>query len=217
MNSSPKPISDIRKEYESDKLDIHDVKEQPIAQFQSWLSRALQAELLEPTAMHLSTVSSQGKPSGRIVLLKSVDYGLVFFTNYNSRKGHEIAEGQFVAATMFWDKLEQQIRVEGTVEKLTDTESDTYFHSRPYKSQLGAFISPQSQVIASRAELEEAWQKAEAEYPEGSIIPRPSNWGGCRIIPSYFEFWQGRRSRLHDRIIYNLQIDNTWKIERLAP
>jgi pyridoxamine 5'-phosphate oxidase len=217
MDIPQSPLHNIRKEYVHGSLDIQDVNPLPLLQLQAWLAEALQAEMLEPTAIHLSTVASNGHPSGRIVLLKNIDHGLVFFTNYASRKGHQIAENSHVAATLFWDKMERQIRIEGKVEKISVADSETYFHSRPYKSQLGALVSPQSQVIPSRESLELALQEAEKQYPEGSLIPKPESWGGYRILPDYFEFWQGKRSRLHDRIIYSLQEDQSWKIERLAP
>lgn len=223
-------ISDIRKEYTLQTLDINSVKINPIAQFEDWFAEALNAEMLEPTAMHLATVSAEGKPSGRIVLLKGVDAGFLFFTNYESRKGNEIAFNSFACLTFFWAELERQVRIEGKVEKVTTDISDTYFQSRPKKSQIGAVVSPQSQVIENRDFLEKQMQILEQQY-EDELLARPAHWGGYRLVPQTIEFWQGRRSRLHDRIRYTKQTlptveqsenfstssENNWKIERLAP
>jgi pyridoxamine 5'-phosphate oxidase len=221
-------ISDIRKEYTLQTLDINSVKINPIAQFNDWFADALNAEMLEPTAMHLATVSAEGKPSGRVVLLKGVDTGFLFFTNYESRKGKEMAMNPFACLTFFWAELERQVRIEGKIEKVTAEISDSYFQSRPPKSQIGAIVSPQSQVIEHRDFLEQQMQVLEKQY-ENKLPLRPAHWGGYRLVPHIIEFWQGRRSRLHDRVRYTQMGsggDSTqqehdglghWKIERLAP
>lgn len=208
-------IAAIRKEYTLKTLDIESVKSDAFEQFNEWFSEALNAQMLEPTAMHLATVSAEGKPSGRIVLLKGVDTGFLFFTNYESRKGKALAHNQFVCLTFFWAELERQVRIEGRVEKVSAEISDTYFHSRPKASQIGAIASPQSQVIADRSILEQEIQTLTTQY-ENDLPPRPMHWGGYRVLPETIEFWQGRQSRLHDRIRYTFD-NHIWKIERLAP
>jgi pyridoxamine 5'-phosphate oxidase len=209
-------ISDLRKEYTLKGLDAVDVAENPIVQFRRWFDAALAAAIPEPNAMHVSTVTSEGRPDGRIVLLKEVtDAGFVFYTNYESRKGQELAAHPFAALTFFYQPLEQQIRIEGRVEKVSPDESTTYFHSRPRGSQIGAWVSNQSQLIVSRGVLETRQQDLEAKFADQEI-PRPAHWGGYRVVPDTIEFWQGRPSRLHDRIRYRKENDN-WTIERLAP
>lgn len=209
-------ISQIRKDYALKSLDEGDVAGSPFEQFKLWLQEAITSQLKEPTAFFLATSNKMNEPSGRVVLLKEVDdQGLVFFTNYQSRKGQEIAHNQKVAVTFWWDVLERQVRVEGVVEKLLQEESWAYHSSRPKLSQIGANASPQSQVIPNREYLEELFKQKEQEFKD-SEVPLPENWGGYRIIPSYFEFWQGRRSRLHDRICYQ-QNNKEWQIIRLAP
>lgn len=209
-------IADIRKEYTLKVFDNQHVNANPFEQFNTWFEEALQTQILEPTAMHLATVSPSGKPSGRIVLLKGVDNGFLFYTNYDSRKGKDLINSPFASITFFWAELERQVRVEGRVEKVKSDLSTQYFNSRPFDSRIGAIASPQSQIVESREFLEhrfaEAWQKYEGEEP-----PKPENWGGFRLIPDVFEFWQGRKSRLHDRLRYKPSEENTWKIERLAP
>jgi len=169
----------------------------------------------EPTAMNLATVDARGRPAGRVVLLKGVDKrGFVFYTNYESRKGRELAANPFAALTFLWKELERQVRVEGSVEKVTADESRAYFSTRPLGSRIGAWASPQSSVIENRAWLEKRWEEFTAQY--GEEPPLPPHWGGYRVVPEYLEFWQGRRSRLHDRITYTRQGEQ-WKVARLAP
>ncbi|MCS6794475.1 MAG: pyridoxamine 5'-phosphate oxidase [Raineya sp.] len=210
-------ISQLRREYKLASLDIQDVRKTPIEQFEIWFSEALKAEILEPNAMFLATVSATGQPSCRVVLLKGIiDGGFVFYTNYQSRKGVEIAQNQSVALTFFWAELERQVRIEGKASFLSAEQSTHYFLSRPRESQLGAWASPQSQVIESRNVLENLFAKYEKEF-ENKEIPRPTHWGGYVVQPHYVEFWQGRENRLHDRICYVWQENQTWKVQRLAP
>jgi pyridoxamine 5'-phosphate oxidase len=209
-------IAQIRRDYSLQSLDIQDVDKNPLHQFDKWLQEAIKSELPEPTAMHLATVSAEGKPSGRIVLLKGADnQGLVFFTNYTSAKGNDMQSNANVALTFFWAELERQVRIEGVIEKVPENESLTYFQSRPRASQIGALASPQSKKIEDRAWLEQKFATLEKELAD-KAIPKPEHWGGYRVIPQYFEFWQGRRSRLHDRIVYEKQADD-WEIYRIAP
>lgn len=208
-------LSNIRRVYNKFHLEEENVNHNPFEQFDLWLQDALSADLLEPTAVAVSTVSSEGRPSSRIVLLKYFDErGFVFFTNYTSRKGTEISQNPYIAMLFFWDKLERQVRIEGKIEKISREESKNYFDSRPYGSRLGAWASHQSKVMKSRDELTANLDKLKEKYP--SEVPLPDFWGGFRLIPDAFEFWQGRESRLHDRIKFILQ-DNNWKIERLMP
>ncbi len=210
-------IADIRINYAKLALSEDSVAAHPIDQFNTWLQEALQAEASEATAMVLSTVNAGGKPSARVVLLKEVAAaGFTFFTNYTSRKGQELAQNPSAALTFFWPALERQVRVEGTVVKVDAQVSDAYYHSRPKESQIGAWASPQSQPIATREELEEADKAYTAKFSATSEIPRPEHWGGYQLQPERIEFWQGRPSRLHDRIVYEWQQD-TWHIVRLAP
>ncbi|TAH19143.1 MAG: pyridoxamine 5'-phosphate oxidase [Cytophagales bacterium] len=208
-------IAAIRKEYSLEKLEVSSVKTNPMEQFQDWFSKALSSQILEPTAMHLATVGDGGKPSGRIVLLKGIDSGFLFFTNYESRKGREIENNPFASLTFFWAELERQVRIEGKIEKISAEDSDAYFQSRPKGSQIGAIASVQSQVIESREVLEQKMQTLSTKY-ENELPPRPLHWGGYRLLPEVIEFWQGRQSRLHDRIRYSKELTN-WKIERLSP
>lgn len=210
------PISDLRKEYTLNGLDKADVLPDPIAQFRVWFEAALGAGVPEPNAMHVSTVTADGRPSGRIVLIKDVsDAGFVFYTNYDSRKGRELTEHSFAALTFFYPELERQIRVEGRVEPVRADESDAYFNSRPRGSQIGAWVSQQSSVIEDRDVLENRQRELETQF-DGRPVPRPPHWGGFRVVPDVLEFWQGRPSRLHDRIRYRREgVD--WLIERLSP
>jgi pyridoxamine 5'-phosphate oxidase len=208
-------IADLRKDYTQAGLEQGDPS--PFKQFELWFNQALTADLLEPNAMTLATVTSDGKPDARIVLLKGFDTrGFVFYTNYNSQKGQELAANPHAALVFLWGDLERQVRVVGNVEKATDLEADTYFQSRPLGSRLGAWASTQSEVISSREFLEARMAALEAEY-QGREIPRPDHWGGFRVVPTEIEFWQGRPSRLHDRLRYRLQDNGDWVIDRLAP
>lgn len=209
-------IANIRKDYSLQSLDMADVDSNPFKQFQKWLDEAIEAQITEPTAMHLATATILGKPSGRVVLLKGLDEeGFKFYSNYASHKGQEIDANPQVALTFFWAELERQVRIEGTILKLDEAEATEYFHSRPRLSQIGAIASQQSQIIASREDLEKSFEAITLQY-EGQEIPKPSNWGGYKVIADKIEFWQGRRSRLHDRLQYELEGSN-WHIVRLAP
>ncbi len=209
-------IADIRKDYTRAALSEADVAHDPIDQFKRWFDEALQSQLPEPNAMSVATVSSDGRPSLRILLVKGVDdRGFTFFTNYDSRKGQELAVCPQAALLFHWVELERQVRIEGRVEKVSPAESDAYYHSRPLGSRLGAWASPQSQVIESREFLERRVRQYEQEH--GDSPQRPEGWGGYRLVPDYLEFWQGRPSRLHDRICYRLQPDGCWSRARLAP
>ncbi len=213
-------IAHLRQDYQLKSLDISDIDPNPYVQFSKWFEEALKSEILEPNAMTLATVSDEGKPSARIVLLKGIHtegYGFVFYTNYDSKKGQQMAVNPHVALCFNWLDLQRQIRIEGTVEKISSDISADYFSSRPKASQIGALASPQSQVVPNRAFLEENYQKITEQYADTQGVPRPENWGGYVVRPTLIEFWQGRRSRLHDRLCYTLQVDGSWKIERLAP
>ena len=217
MNHERK-IADLRREYSKYALDIEHVYEEPFGQFREWFDEALKAELTEPNAMTLSTADKHGKPSGRIVLLKELDdKGFVFYTNYLSRKGRELAENPFAALTFFWIELERQVRVTGKVEQIPPETSDAYFKSRPVGSQYGASASPQSRPIETKQAVSDKMKQLQELYPEGNV-PRPEYWGGYRLIPGEIEFWQGRPNRLHDRILYALDDSGKeWTIKRLAP
>jgi pyridoxamine 5'-phosphate oxidase len=209
-------IADIRKDYQLKSLSEHEVAENPFAQFSVWWNEAVQSEIVEVNAMALSTVTSGGKPSSRIVLLKGYDeQGFVFFTNYSSDKGQQISQNHFAALLFFWKELERQVRIEGVVSKVSDEESDAYFNSRPVGSRLGAWASPQSQKISDREVLNKELKKFTEQFDQEDI-PRPTHWGGYRVKPTKIEFWQGRSNRLHDRILYE-QVNDNWLVSRLAP
>lgn len=212
-----KSIADIRNEYIRHSLSEQDVDKDPIRQFQKWLSEALKAGALEPTAMNLATVSENGIPSSRIMLLKDVsEKGFTFYTNYQSNKGKALEQHPVAALNFFWPEVERQVRIQGTVKKVSREESEKYFQSRPKSSQIGAWTSPQSTIIKSREILEEREKQLAEKYKDQPVLPKPEQWGGYLVEPFMIEFWQGRPSRLHDRIVYMLE-DNAWKISRLAP
>ena len=208
-------LSDFRKSYELGELDEAEAADGPLALFNRWMDEAISHDVSEPTAMTLATVGANGRPSTRVVLLKGCDArGFVWFTNYESRKGEELAHLPFAALQFHWVEMERVVRIEGKVEKTSAQESDDYFKSRPLDSRLGAWASPQSRVISSRAVLVANAAKAAAQH--GLNPARPPHWGGYRLVPDRFEFWQGRRSRLHDRLVFTRDTDR-WVRERLAP
>lgn len=209
-------IADMRQDYGKAGLLEKDLAKEPFRQFEKWFQEALAAQLHEPNAMVLGTVGRDGQPSVRTVLLKGVDKrGFVFYTNYDSRKSSELAASPRAGLVFPWIALERQVIVEGTVTRVSREEAEIYFHSRPRESQLAAWASPQSTVIANRAVLEESFRVTEKKY-DGETVPLPPQWGGWRVAPHSVEFWQGRRSRLHDRLRYRRETDGTWVIERLA-
>ena len=209
-------VAALRKDYGQDTLNETDVAADPFDQFSTWFEQALAAEVNEPNAMNVATVDAGGKPTSRIVLIKQFDRrGFTWYTNYDSQKGRQLAANPNAALLFFWSELERQIRIEGVVERTSSEESDKYFHSRPLKSRLAAIASAQSAPIANRAALEQHYDAVAAQY--GESPPRPDNWGGFRLVPQRIEFWQGRRSRFHDRIVYTLQQDGSWTRQRLQP
>ena len=209
-----KSIKDLRTDYQKSELNVKDLTEEPITLFQQWLSQAI-AYSNDANAFVLSTVNSNGVPSSRVLLLRDVTKkGFSFFTNYSSRKSQEIEVNPNVCMNFFWPEMERQVRINGSIIRLSEQESDDYFSSRPYESRIGAWCSPQSQVIESREILENKIQELKKKYP--NEVPRPENWGGYTIVPNEIEFWQGRASRLHDRFLYNKEGEN-WTINRLAP
>lgn len=211
------PIADIRKDYKLHSFDESDALPNPFDQFGKWWQEAITSQIDEVNAMTLATVTADGRPDARIVLLKNfTENGFTFFTNYESRKGQELTLHPYASLVFFWKELERQIRIEGTVTKIEDAESDIYFQSRPVASQIGAWASPQSFVIENRAVLEQKVEEVKKMYAEANI-PRPPHWGGYLVKPTQIEFWQGRRSRLHDRIRYQLFEGDIWQRERLAP
>ena len=217
-NSAARVISqDARIEYGLDRLEEADLLRDPIAQFAKWFADAEKAGVPEANAMTLATADSTGAPSARIVLLKSYDArGFCFFTNYGSRKAEEMTANPRAALVIYWQPLERQVRIEGSVERVSHAESEQYFHTRPRDAQIGAWVSTQSQVIKSRADLEKAQERLRAHFGDGPI-PLPLFWGGFRIVPRVIEFWQGRPSRLHDRLRYTRDEKGGWAIQRLAP
>lgn len=209
-------ISDIRKDYTKDTLNLNELEVNPISQFKKWFDKALKSDVLEANAMILSTVTPDGIPQGRVLLLKEVDEkGFTFFSNYNSSKGKDLSSNPMASMTFFWPELEQQIRITGSVNKINSESSKAYFESRPRGSQISALASPQSEMIISRNSLSEEVGRIEKTY-EGKDIPMPKSWGGYLLVPIKIEFWQGRSSRLHDRFLYQ-KINDEWRICQLAP
>ena len=216
MESLNSYIKTVRHDFTKQSLNENDVNLIPFLQFEKWFQEAIDAKVNEPNAMALSTVSAGGKPSSRIVFLRSfTDNSFVFYTNYNSKKGKDIQENPHGALLFFWPELERQIRIEGILQKQTAVVSDDYFNLRPYESKIGAWSSAQSTVIENRQALENEYIKNEKKYTTNPV-PRPPHWGGYSLTADHIEFWQGRPNRLHDRILYTLE-NNNWKIERLAP
>jgi len=209
-------LAQLRRDYKQAELLENSIHADPLQQFKDWFQEALEAEVLEPNAMCLSTVLDQ-KPHSRVVLLKGLESnGFVFFTNYDSHKGQQLLQNPNVALNFLWLELERQVRINGKATPISAQDSDAYFYSRPFESQVGAIVSQQSHVLASREELEQAMSLALQTYsPE--TIKRPEHWGGYLVVPESIEFWQGRSSRLHDRLHYELQADQSWKISRLSP
>lgn len=209
-----KSIKDLRTDYQKSELNVNDLTEEPITLFQQWLSQAITYSN-DANAFVLSTVNSNGVPSSRVLLLRdATEKGFSFFTNYSSRKSQEIEVNPNVCMNFFWPEMERQVRINGSISRLSEQESDDYFNSRPYESRIGAWCSPQSQVIESREVLENKIQELKKKFP--NEVPRPENWGGYTIVPNEIEFWQGRASRLHDRFLYKKEGEN-WTINRLAP
>ncbi len=216
MSKPHADLAQLRTEYKRAALDVGDVDIDPFRQFASWFDEAVAACVAEPNAMTLATVGVEGRPSARIVLLKDADAsGLTFYTNYQSRKGRELAANPEAALLFFWPELERQIRIDGIVGKADAAAADAYFRVRPHLSRLGAWASPQSEPLPDRAALEARFAEAQQRFP-GEDVPRPAHWGGYRLVPRAFEFWQGRQSRLHDRIAYDFE-GADWRIGRLAP
>ncbi len=209
-------LAALRRDYALASLSETQVHPDPIRQFEAWFADALAAQVLEPNAMTLATATSDGVPSARVVLLKGVDAGgFVFFTDYRSRKGAELAENPLAALVFLWKEIERQVRVSGAVSRVTAAESEAYYRSRPLGSRLGAWVSHQSSVLASRAEIEERWQSVSQRFADGDV-PLPPHWGGYRVMPDEIEFWQGRPNRLHDRLRYE-RTSSGWTISRLSP
>lgn len=217
MNELNSYLKNLRIEFNSEMLSEDTVNPNPFLQFEIWMAMAVESGIVEPNAMNLATADVSGKPSSRIVLLKGFnESGFIFFTNYNSKKGTDMQGNRFAALNFFWQPLHRQVRIEGSVEKTDDAESDEYFYSRPRESQIAALASSQSQTLSSRMELDEIVKILTEKYKD-KTVPRPSNWGGYRLKPFLFEFWQGRTNRLHDRIQYELKAENVWTIKRLYP
>lgn len=215
-------LADLRREYATRALTEQDADANPIRQFTVWFDEALNSQLLDVNAMTLATATASGEPSARIVLLKGADeHGFVFYTNYESRKGRDLAENPRACLLLFWAELERQVRITGSIARTTREESERYFHSRPIESQIGAAISQQSRPVNDRAELEARYAEMAAAHADGAHeankVPLPPNWGGYRLTPDSIEFWQGRKSRLHDRLLYTRQANGNWSRARLEP
>ncbi len=211
-------LADLRITYARESLSEADVRADPIAQFKHWFDQALEAQLIEPNAMALATVSSNGRPSARMVLLKEIDgRDFVFYTSYESRKGLELAANPYAALVFYWAELERQVRVEGEVKKVSRAQSEAYFATRPRGSRLGAWASRQSKVVGGKAELERRLAELETQFKGSGSVPAPESWGGFGVNPARIEFWQGRPDRMHDRLQYSLQEDGSWRIDRLSP
>ncbi len=211
-------IADLRRDYNNNTLQIEEVEALPIPQFSKWFDDAMKGGVLEPNAMILSTVNEQGRPSSRVVLLKGVDEkGFIFYTNYQSRKAQELAGNPMASLLFNWMQQERQIRIEGKVELLEENLSNSYYNKRPLGSRIGAWSSPQSRYIPNRKILEENVKSIEHLFEGNEEISRPPFWGGFRLVPDKMEFWQGRSNRLHDRLMYSLESDGSWRIERIAP
>ena len=212
-------LAALRREYGDHGLDLPDLADDPVTMFRRWLADTVAAGIHEPNAMVVATVGPDGRPSSRMVLLKELDQrGFVFFTNYESRKAREIAANQAVSLLFPWQDLQRQVRVEGTATRVSQPDSEAYFATRPRESQLGAWASPQSRVVASRSALDERYGGVLAQFAELDAVPLPTHWGGFRVAPEVVEFWQGRRGRMHDRLVYRRAEDaDGWRVERLAP
>lgn len=211
-------LQDLRRDYAAHTLDITDVQTDPFKQFEIWMTEALDSQVLEANAMILSTLTKDQRPTARVVLLKGFDQnGFVFYTNYNSRKSQEMEQHPYACLVFNWLELQRQVRIEGKVERVSAEASTAYFQSRPKGSQIGAWVSPQSQVIAGRTILENKVKELEDQYRNVDQLPRPEHWGGFVLKPTLVEFWQGRMSRLHDRIQYDKVGENDWNVSRLAP
>ena len=210
-------VANFRNEYISGGIDEKEVLKDPVQQFEKWFNEAVNNKIAEPNVMHLSTAGNDGRPSGRVVLLKGFDEnGFVFYTNYGSRKGRELQKNKYASLTFLWLELYRQVRIEGKVHPVSSEESDNYFNSRPRGSQIGALASAQSEFLDSREALEKIADELETKYKD-KPVPRPDTWGGYCLKPDLIEFWQGRANRLHDRILYTLDKDDKWKIRRLFP
>lgn len=214
-----KSVANFRKDYDKSVLKRSMMANNPFKQFENWFKAAVESPIMEANAMILASVAKNGQPSSRVVLLKGFsEKGFVFYTNYESKKGKDLAQNPKISVLFFWDILERQIRIEGTAEKLPFADSEAYFHSRPKGSQIGAWASPQSQKITDRNILDDKKAALESEYKNADKLPCPEHWGGYLVRPQYFEFWQGRSNRLHDRIIYELNSENNiWEMGRIAP
>ena len=212
-----KSIQDLRQDYSQSKLDLRDLTKNPMKQFELWWKAAIESEILEPNAMTLATVDSEGNPSARIVLLKELrKKGFVFYTNYKSKKAQDINQNNNVALVFLWKELQRQVRIEGTIKKISEKDSLKYAQTRPIKSQMGAWVSQQSKVIKGREKLEKKMAHLMEEYGDQKSMPKPPFWGGYIVKPKAIEFWQGRRSRLHDRLRYSKK-KNGWDVDRLSP